>query len=474
MPTPRGARLSVGRSPQCRADASRLTGRACPPFSPHPHGRGGPAAVVAILAAAQTAGDGGGAGGPSGRGYILDRRWRGATDGRRLRRPGAGGQPRPCNGGRRPRQQPDRGARRRVGRRRRGSFTLTPWGPGSGQGWRPPDSAPRMDPLGAPNGPAAPLPRAAGPSPPRSVPSRSSWRPAAADQVYDSVEALAHALQAQLPTFTPWQRHDPSFKPIVSGAVWTSAGPRQVTIMLDTGATHCFICAQLASLLHLPVSSAPGPMAVSLATADTTRLLPSPVVVHLALGTAEPLREVITMSPLDLGPELDIILGWDWISSHDLRFLYPQGGVVGEGPHGSVSAPLRPFSGPPATRAAVLIGHGEFRRTAGGPSRAPADFHEPAAVAAPLAARPARRHSGMSKPLDPLGTAELAEVGPPTTASAGSPARGAFPRPAAHALCGWHGTSHRWRGASPRVVAVRRRFDRLGPSRLRCPQSRAC
>ena len=152
-------------------------------------------------------------------------------------------------------------------------------------------------------------------------------------------------------------------------------------------------------------------MAVSLATADTTRLLPPPVVVHLALGTAEPLREVITMSPLDLGPELDIILGWDWISSHDLRFLCPQGGVVGEGPHGSVSAPLRPFSGPPATRAAVLIGHGEFRRMLRRVvPAAPADFHEPAAVAAHLATRPARRHSGMSKPLDPLGTAELAEV----------------------------------------------------------------
>ena len=36
----------------------------------------------------------------------------------------------------------------------------------------------------------------------------------ATDQVYDSVEALAHALQAQLPTFTPGQRHDPSFKMI--------------------------------------------------------------------------------------------------------------------------------------------------------------------------------------------------------------------------------------------------------------------
>ena len=104
--------------------------------------------------------------------------------------------------------------------------------------------------------------------------------------------------------------------------------------MLETGATHCFICAQLASILHLPVSWAAGPMAVSLATADTTHLLPRPVVVHLALDAAEPLREVIPMSPLDLGPELNIILGWDWISSHDLRFLYTQGGAVGGGPQG--------------------------------------------------------------------------------------------------------------------------------------------
>ena len=101
------------------------------------------------------------------------------------------------------------------------------------------------------------------------------------------------------------------------------------------------------------------------------------MVVHLALGAAEPLREVITMSPLDLGPELDIILGWDWISSHDLRFLYPQGGVVGGGPQGPISAPLRPSSGPPATSAAVLIGHGEFRRMLWRMlPAAPADFHE--------------------------------------------------------------------------------------------------
>ena len=55
------------------------------------------------------------------------------------------------------------------------------------------------------------------PAPPEASPRALRLAPAA-DKVYDSVEALAHALQAQLPTFTPWQRHDPSFKPIVSGA----------------------------------------------------------------------------------------------------------------------------------------------------------------------------------------------------------------------------------------------------------------
>ena len=271
---------------------------------------------------------------------------------------------------------------------------------------------------------------------------------------------LAHALQAQLPTFTPWQFHDPSFKPIVSGVVWTPAGPRQVTIMLNTGTTHCFICAQLVSLPALPVTSAHGPIAVILATADTTRLLLPPVVVHLALGAAEPLREVITMSPLDLGPELDIILAWDWIFSDELRFLYPQGGVVGGGPLCPIWAPLRPSSGPPTTRATVLIGHGEFRRMLRRVVlAAPADFHElePQAVATHFAVPPARRHISML--LDPLRTAELAEV---DRQRQGSPARGACPHPTAPTPCEWHGTSRRRHGASPRVVAVRRRFTCLG------------
>ena len=44
------------------------------------------------------------------------------------------------------------------------------------------------------------------------------------------------------------------------------------------------------------------------------------------------------MSPMDLGPGLDIILGWDWIARHDLCFLHPQGEAVGAGPGGYVAA----------------------------------------------------------------------------------------------------------------------------------------
>ena len=251
------------------------------------------------------------------------------------------------------------------------------------------------------------------PAPPEEAPQTtlSNLRLAvAAEHVYESVDALACALQAQLLSFAPWQRRDPSFKPIISGFIWTTAGPRRVTLMLDTGATHCFICAQLARALNLPVSSDPGPTAVTLATPDATRSVSPPVVVHLSLGDAEPLREVIAMSPLDLGPELDIILGWDWLSSHDLRFLYPQGCVSGGGPQGPLSVPLRPTV-PAASQASVLIGHGEFRRMlrrvvpAGVPPPDPAP-----AEAARLAALPPSRHGGMSKPLDPLGTAELAEA----------------------------------------------------------------
>ena len=79
--------------------------------------------------------------------------------------------------------------------------------------------------------------------------------------------------------------------------------------MLDTGATHRFVCAQLVDMLGLPPGSTPGPSVVSMASLDLTRPLAQPVSVSLALGTTAAVREVIDMSPLDLGAGLDVILG---------------------------------------------------------------------------------------------------------------------------------------------------------------------
>ena len=75
----------------------------------------------------------------------------------------------------------------------------------------------------------------------------------AADQVYASVDDLASAFRAHLaalagaPEFPAWQRSNPEFKPRLSGFLATAHGPRRITVLLDTGATHCFICARLAA-----------------------------------------------------------------------------------------------------------------------------------------------------------------------------------------------------------------------------------
>jgi hypothetical protein len=77
-----------------------------------------------------------------------------------------------------------------------------------------------------------------------------------------------------------------------------------------------------------------------MASPDLTRPLAQPVSVSLALGSTAAIREVIDMSPLDLGAGLDVILGWDWISSHDLRFLYPQGSITGVAGSNTLELPL--------------------------------------------------------------------------------------------------------------------------------------
>ena len=172
-------------------------------------------------------------------------------------------------------------------------------------------------------------------------PSPSTWSPQQvvdawtatqdADKVYDAVDDLAaawHASMAALtvmPEFHAWQRVNPTFKPLLSGSLWTPQGPRRVTALLDTGATHCFICARLATALGLRPSGQPGPTSVSTAAAGETVGLIAPVRIHLSLG--DTFRETLSVSPMDMDVGADLILGWDWISSHDLHHLYADGHV---------------------------------------------------------------------------------------------------------------------------------------------------
>ena len=71
-----------------------------------------------------------------------------------------------------------------------------------------------------------------------------------------------------------------------------------------------------------------------MAAGDVVHAIGEPVMVYMALG--DTLREEISMLPLKLEGGVDIILGWDWIVSHDLKKLYSLVEMVAEGPDGTV------------------------------------------------------------------------------------------------------------------------------------------
>ena len=200
----------------------------------------------------------------------------------------------------------------------------------------------------------------------RAGPSPSAWSPQqdvddwsatqTADRAYDSVDGLAaawHASMATLtamPEFHAWQRSNPAFKPLLSGFLWTVQGPRRVTALLDTGATHCYICARLAAALGLRPSGQAGPTSVSTAAAGEALGLAAPVLIHLSLGDA--FRESLSVSPMDMDVGAD----------HDLYHLYADGQVrIRSGP-ALLRLDLLPASARPAARALSVISHGAFRR----------------------------------------------------------------------------------------------------------------
>ena len=120
----------------------------------------------------------------------------------------------------------------------------------------------------------------------------------AAARVNDSVVDLAAAWNARLATLTDlpefriWRRKNPEFKLRFSGFLATAQGPRQITALIDTGATHCFICARLAATLQLSPSPAgqPGLMSVMTASKGEALGLAAPVLIYLGVGVT--FREV--------------------------------------------------------------------------------------------------------------------------------------------------------------------------------------
>ncbi len=61
---------------------------------------------------------------------------------------------------------------------------------------------------------------------------------------HNAVDDLARALDAHKAAFTPWQRHDPAFKPVIIGFIWARVGPSKIYVLLDTNPTSYFICTQ--------------------------------------------------------------------------------------------------------------------------------------------------------------------------------------------------------------------------------------
>ena len=174
--------------------------------------------------------------------------------------------------GARPRPRPDGGGRTKRWQAAAVELRLRPVGQPIRSG------AHRLGPWGAPIGSAALSPRAAGPSPPeaslqealsalrlrtrsttRSTPWHTPCRPGCRPSRHGS--ATTHPIDPSRP---PSGQHHARYGRGAMAAprpiLLTPPGPRQVSIMLDTGAFHCFMCAQLALLLHLPVPLAQGPV----------------------------------------------------------------------------------------------------------------------------------------------------------------------------------------------------------------------
>ena len=163
----------------------------------------------------------------------------------------------------------------------------------------------------APLSPTAPPPVA--PPPPAPCPSDSGAGPALERQL----AALAAHLAGPRDTAAPPR---PSL-PRVYGWIVTPAGRRRVKCLLDSGASHCFLSRALAA--QLPPSCRRPPPAdhpPSVRQADgSSRPAGGAIAAQLVLGG---LDEETAFVEYDVDCDADLILGYEWLRSHGLAFLY--------------------------------------------------------------------------------------------------------------------------------------------------------
>ena len=110
---------------------------------------------------------------------------------------------------------------------------------------------------------------------------------------------------------------------------------------------------------------------------------------------------------MDVGD--DLILGWDWISSHDLGHLFQTGKVDLRSGPAQLQLDLLPAAArPPRASLATVIGHGELRRLLRQVDRGePTEDTAPPLVAPPVLS--ATHSSGWSRPVQ-ADHAELAAL----------------------------------------------------------------
>ncbi len=118
---------------------------------------------------------------------------------------------------------------------------------------------------------------------------------------------------------------------------------------------------------------------------------------------------------MDMDVGADLILGWDWISSHDLHHLHADGHVRFRSGPDLLQLDLLPAGTSPTARTLPVIGHGEFRLLLRQLTHElPAGVDSPPAPTTPSPATTPRSSKGWSRQLNAdhaeLAAAEAAAV----------------------------------------------------------------